>query len=306
MQGALNVDKVVEHLDLKVGYACNNNCLFCAVAEKRKSGDKTREQIEKEISVSFSEGKKSIVFTGGECTIRKDIIHLVAFARSTGFKNIQIQTNGSMFACKDFANKMVISGMTEFAPALHGHNAEIHDGLTRRKGSWRQTVLGIKNIKALGVRTLTNTVITRQNYRNLPDIAFLLSNLRVDIFQMAFPHIMGNAYKYHKRIVPKISEVMPYVKKALDIGIKRGTKGRVEAIPFCFLQGYEKCVTEIYTSPVQVKEVGWSLDDFKKVRKEEAKKKFTKCLKCKFYNVCEGTWKEYPELFGEKEFMPVC
>lgn len=295
----------IKRLDLKVGYTCINDCLFCVVADKRLRPDKTIDEIKHELISSYEEGKREVVFTGGEVAIRKDIFELVSFARNLGYLNIQIQTNGRRFSSLEFSIKMARSGMTEFGPALHGHNARIHDALTRRPGSWRQTVLGIYNVKKLKIRTLTNTVITQQNYRYLPEIASLLVKLNVDQFQFAFPHIMGNAFRYYRKVVPRVSQVIPLIKEALDVGIKAGVRVMVEAVPLCLLTDYERYASEFYLPPTQCKEVGYQIDDFEKVRKEEGKCKFSQCLECKWYRLCEGPWKEYPELFGEKEFKPV-
>lgn len=295
----------IKRLDLKVGYACINDCLFCVVADKRRFGDKGTDEIKKELKDSFEEGIREVVLTGGEVTVREDIFDIVSYARKLGYLNIQIQTNGRRFSPVDFAKQMAAAGMTEFAPALHGHNPRIHDFLTRQPGSWRQTVLGIYNVKKLGIKTLTNTVITKQNYRYLPKIATLLVKLKVDQFQFAFVHIMGNALKYYRRIVPRISRVIPYVKKGLDVGLIAGKRVMVEAVPFCLLPGYEKYVSEFYIPPTQLKEVGWQVNDFDSVRKNQGKKKFPSCFACKWFSRCEGTWKEYPRLFGEEEFKPV-
>lgn len=295
----------IERLDLKVGYACSNNCRFCVVADKRQFGNKTTEQIKEELVDSFREGKREVVFTGGECTIRKDVFEVVSFAKKTGYVNIQIQSNGRAFSSMDFAKEMLRAGMTEFSPALHGHNSEIHDFCTTRPGSWRQTVLGIYNVKKLGVRTISNTVICKQNYKYLPEIANLLLKLKVDQYQFAFVHMLGNARVYYKEVVPRVSEVVPYVKKGLDLGISRGVQVMVEAIPFCLMRGYEKYLSEFYIPPTQLKEVGWQIDKFEDVRKSMGKKKFPRCARCKWDNVCEGPWKEYPELFGDSEFQPI-
>ena len=296
---------IARRLDLKVGYECINDCLFCVVADKRNFGNKSTQQIKEELAGSFDDGVREVVFTGGEVTVRQDIFEIVSFAKELGYKNIQIQTNGRRFSSMDFSKKMVIAGMTECSPAIHGHNAKIHDCLTQRPGSWRQTVLGIYNLKKIGIRIITNTVVTKQNYRHLPDIARLLTKLRVLQYQFAFVHIMGNALKFYREVVPSVSQVAPYIKQGIDIGIKAGLRVMVEAVPFCLMKGYEKYLSEYYIPSTQLKEVGWQIDNFEWVRKNEAKIKFSFCLECKWYAECEGPWKEYPQLFGSKEFIPV-
>jgi len=304
-QDFIETPAVVRRVDLKVGYKCSNNCLFCVVADKRVLGDKTTDQIKQELLESYREGKTEVVLTGGEVGIRPDIVDIVAFARQVGFTEIQIQTNGRRFADEAFCKDMIRAGMTTFAPALHGPTAAIHDGLTRARGSWRQTVLGIHNMHRLGIKTFTNTVITKQNYRHLPALARLLIKLGVAQFQLAFVHIQGNAMTYHKKIVPKVSAAAPFIKQALETGFRAGRRVMVEAVPFCLLVPYERCASEFYIPPTQCKEIHQTVANFDIIRKFQAKTKFPTCKPCRWFRQCEGPWIEYPQLFGSKEFQPV-
>jgi len=304
-QDFVNEVPVIRRVDLKVGYKCSNDCLFCVVADKRPLGEKTTGQIKRELVESFREGKTDVVLTGGEVSIRPDIEDIVAFAKATGFTEIQIQTNGRKFAEENFCKQMIRAGMTTFAPALHGPTAAIHDGLTRSPGSWRQTVLGIHNMCRLGIKTLTNTVVTKQNYRFLPELAELLVKLGVIQFQFAFVHIQGNAMAYYKKIVPKAGAAAPFIKKGLEIGLRAGRRVMVEAVPFCLLAPYERCASEFFIPPAQCKEIHQTVDNFDIVRKFQAKTKFPTCAPCRWFNQCEGPWIEYPRLFGSREFRPV-
>jgi len=296
----------MDRLDLKVGFSCNCRCNFCVQGDKRlEFKDKSTEELKKVIEQNFKSGIKQIVFTGGECTIRKDILPLVRHAKETGYGTIQIQTNGRMFYYKSFCSLMVEAGATEFSLSIHGPCAEIHDSLTRVPGAFEQVVRGIRNLKSLGQYVMTNTVITRQNYKSLPALAGLLVSLDVDQFQFAFVHISGTAAKNKQIIVPRKSDVMPYVKEGLDIGIKSGKKVMTEAIPYCFMAGYEDYVAEKIIPSTRVEEATWTIEDYTQYRVNEGKTKSQKCSECLYYKVCEGPWKEYPELFGWDEFMPV-
>jgi len=304
-QDFVETPAVIRRVDLKVGYKCSNNCLFCVVADKRPLGEKTTDQIKRELVESFREGKTEVVLTGGEVGIRPDILELVAFARQTGFSEVQLQTNGRRFADEAFCKDMIRAGITMFAPALHGPTAAVHDRLTRATGSWRQTVLGIHNMCRLGVKTFTNTVVTKQNYRHLPALAKLLIKLGVVQFQFAFVHIQGNAMAYHKKIVPKVSAAAPFIKQGLKIGLRAGKNVMVEAVPFCLLAPYERFASEFYIPPTQCKEIHQTVANFDIVRKFQAKTKFPTCKPCRWFAQCEGPWIEYPQLFGSEEFKPV-
>lgn len=295
-----------ERLDLKVGFSCNCRCNFCVQGDKRlKYKDKSAEELKTLIERNFKRGIRQIVFTGGECTIRKDILPLVRHAKETGYDIIQIQTNGRMFYYKDFCRAIIEAGATEFSISLHGHCADIHDSMTKAPGAFGQIVQGIRNLKSLGQYVMTNTVVTKQNYRNIPDIAGLLVSLDVDQFQFAFVHILGTADKNKSTVVPRKSEIMPFVKAGLDIGIKAGKRVMTEAIPYCFMSGYEDYIAEKIIPSTRVEEAAWVVEDYTSYRINEGKTKAEKCRECIYYNICEGPWKEYPELFGWDEFIPV-
>ena len=293
-----------KRVDIKGGFLCNNNCRFCVQAFKRHLGNKTTNEIKKDLEIA-KKTCSAVVFTGGEPTIREDIFELVSYAKKLGFKEIQIQTNCRMFAYKDFCKKMIEAGATEFSPALHGHNAKLHEFLTRSKGSFNQTVQGIKNLRELGQVIITNTVVVKPNYRYLPEIARLLVNLKVDQFQFAFVHPIGNAYRYFNDIVPEISKAAPYIKKGLQIGIDAGISVMAEAMPYCLMQGYEDYVSEQFIPETEIIDIDYVDKNYKETRIKESKVKFSQCKLCKFNEICEGPWKEYPERFGNKEFKLV-
>jgi len=292
-------------LDLKVGFACNNNCRFCAAGHKREMGNKDTERIKSELLKGITEGFQEVVLTGGEPTIRLDIIELVSYASSIGYEDIQLQSNGRMFSYMKFCEGIVEAGGNEFALSIHGPTAEIHDFLTRVPGSFEQTVQGIKNLRSLDQHILTNSVVTKSNYLHLPELAHFLVGLGVDQLQMAFVHAVGNADKNFDYIVPRKSLAAPYIKRALQIGLDAGIKVMAEDMPYCFMKGYESYLGELYAPSTQVVDIDHIIPKFEETRVKEGKCKGEVCKRCKYYSVCEGPWREYPERRGWSEFIPV-
>ncbi len=294
----------MKRIDIKVGFSCNNNCLFCAQGHKKSFGDRSTIEIERDLSSSKIRCG-GVVFTGGEFTIRKDAFELVSYAKVLGFSVIQIQSNGRMFSNKAFCKKIINCGANQFALALHGHTPDIHENLTRAKGSFNQTVRGIKNLKELSQTVLMNTVVNLQNYKHLPELAHLFVDLGVDQFQFAFIHPIGTGYKYFDEMVPRISDAAPYIHQGLQIGIDAGISVMAEAMPFCLMNGYEKYVSELRIPVTEVSDVDSYVLDYLQQKKNEGKMKFKKCFACNFNKICEGPWKEYPERFGDYEFNPI-
>lgn len=294
-----------KRVDIKTGFVCNNNCRFCAQADNKPSGNRSFEDIKKDLEDSRKRCT-GVVLTGGEVTIRNDFFEIIKLTKNLGYEIIQVQTNGRMFSSSAFCKTAISLGVTEVGPALHGYFEEQHDYLTRAPGSFRQTVQGIKNLKSLGMPVLTNTVVVKQNYKDLPQIAELLVELDVDQFQFAFVHPMGNAWANFKEIVPSMSQARPYLHKGLQVGVDAGKTVMTEAVPYCLMEGYETYIAERIMPETEVKGIAYqNIEDFTNQRKIYGKTKFPQCKNCKYDSICEGPWKEYPEKRGNKEFIPV-
>ena len=136
-------------------------------------------------------------------------------------------------------------------------------------------------------------------------MATLFASLGICQFQFAFVHIIGTAEVNKNWLVPKKTEVLPYIKQGLDIGRRHGIACYTEAIPFCLMQGYEECVAEQIIPEGPVFDGNVHLENYSDYRRNIGKAKAEKCKKCKYYSRCEGPWREYPELYGWDEFNPV-
>lgn len=294
----------MKRADIKTGFLCNNDCIFCVQGKAKKQfGNKNTDEVKK-ILKEASRDCDSIVFTGGEPTIRKDIFNLVKYAKKLGFKIIQIQSNGRMFAYKKFCEKIIKAGVNEFALSLHGHIPQLHNYLTGSE-SFIQTVNGIKNLVGLKQHVITNTVIAKSNYRHLPEITKLLISLNVVQSQLAFVHAVGDAGLNFDRVVPRISLAMPYIKKSTKIGEHFGKIVMLEAITPCFFPMLEAHISEKVIPKTKIFDYNYVIKDYKKSRINEGKDKGPNCFKCKMNYYCEGPWKEYPRAFGWEEFKPI-
>ena len=295
----------MKRTDIKVGFLCNNLCLFCVQGNKRDIyGNKTFKTIQSELKRG-AKNSKELVLTGGESTLHKDFLQIVQSAKRAGYECINIQTNGRLFAYREFCKKSILAGADSFCIAVHGHNAKIHDALTRAPGSFVQSTAGIKNLKSLGARVSTNTVITTKNYRSIPKIAALLISLGVDQMQFAFPHIIGDAWNNRATLIPMKTKVMPYIMMGLDLAVRAHVTAMTEAIPYCLMKDYEDFVAEKTIPQTQIFDAGFTVKDYTKYRKNIGKAKTNKCRSCFYDTVCEGPWREYPKLFGWSEFIPV-
>lgn len=294
----------MSRLDLKFGFDCNNRCVFCVQGDKRlHERSKTTAELEQALRDRRATCD-SVVFTGGEVTLRKDLVPMVKLARQLGYRAVQIQTNGRMLSYAPYVDALIGAGATEFAPALHGPDAATHDALVRAKGAFRQTVIGIEHVRRHGARVVMNSVILEQNFRRLPETARLFVHLGVKQFQFAFVHALGSAEQHFDVVVPRYAEMAPYLHEALLIGEAAGIRVMTEAVPFCFMRGMERFVAERIMPETVILDGDHEIDSYADYRWNEGKLHGPPCETCTWRQHCEGPWREYPERFGWAELQP--
>lgn len=290
--------------DIKIGFACNNRCVFCAQGEKRHdTGFVPFDTVVAHLRRRYREGQ-GLVFTGGEPTIRKDLIELVTLAKGIGYAPIQLQTNGRMLIYRQRVRRLVDAGVTEFAPSLHGPNADVHEQLTRAAGSFEQSLAGIANAVASGVPVVTNTVVCRQNIEHLAATVELLASAGVTHAQLAMVHPVGTAAGLFTQIVPHLSVAAPAVAAAVRRGTSLGVRVVVEAMPPCFLRGLEHAIVESAIPETTVIDANGQQFAYSDWRRGEGKIKGPPCETCACAQTCEGPWREYPEQFGWDHYVP--
>ena len=292
-------------VDIKIDFRCNNLCRFCVAGDKRELfPDLTLGDITK-LMTEHRGRCDEIVLTGGEPTLHPDIFDIVRIARQDlGFKTVQIQTNGRMFVYHDFCEKMIEAGANEFAVSLHGHCAPLHDYLTGRPGSFTATAGGIRNLLRLKQNVVTNTVITKPNYRHLSEIARMLIALGLRQFIFSYPHIIGICAVNVRGTAPRMTLIAPHLKKALAMATDAGRISLTEAIPPCILRGFEQHIAERLHTSRTVVDCDGTIDDFHDHRMHSMKKKGPRCGECGMAGNCEGVWPDYPEHFSWDEFKP--
>ncbi|MCX7958524.1 MAG: radical SAM protein [Deltaproteobacteria bacterium] len=154
---------------LRTDRRCNNHCLFCHDSETQNGELIETDVLKREIKEAAGQGFSRLILSGGEPTIHPDIISLIEFAKKCGYKWVQIISNGRMFAYRDFTESAAKAGLNEVTISLHSHIERIADSLTDIKGSFRQTLEGIGNLKRQNLIISIDIVINRLNLNHLRD-----------------------------------------------------------------------------------------------------------------------------------------
>jgi len=315
--------KATVKLSLLLGYECNNRCIFCYDGAGYKRGRVlpiTTEEAKKKIKEGREKGCNFLDILGGEPTIRRDLIELISYAKSLGYEQIAITTNGQMLSYYDYAKKLVEAGLNHIVFSIHSSRPEVHDFLTQNKGSWERAVKGLKNINKLReegyeIYVGNNTVITKYNYDHMDETLEFLVEHKINGQDFIFPHPKGRAYVYFDNVVPTLTEIRDYVRKT--ISKYREIKNKYpyfrhfafRYLPLCYLYPDIDLSSEYKAYKISFfeKHIGPEFEDWsvELSRKTIGKVKVEQCKRCILNEYCEGIWKEYVEERGTSELIPI-
>ena len=322
-------NKLIEEPDRKqnlrckinTGYICNSDCNFCYFHSKRDSRNFSLDAIKKQLHFAKDFGVKSVDFSGGEPTLHPNFIHAIKYANELEFKSICCITNGSKFSTKSYLRECIDNGLNDVLFSIHGTEI-LHDSITNRNGFFKKVIKAIQNSKRLNIRYRINTVVTKQNYKNLPELAEVIHKLEphqwnMIIYKMQYEcgNPLVDNFISHEKSSSKIKEAIDITKSVIPII-------NVRYIPFCFMRGHEKHVTNYHQKKYDPFE--WSnylLQKFEETEEcilnmkydpncgnstelnnESVKgvrktyKKPFRCTLCKDFLICDGFENKYAEI----------
>ena len=291
---------------IKVGYACNEHCSFCHTLDVRHIQGSTAE-VDQKIRRAAELGHEMVVLSGGEPTIRPELIHWASLTASLGL-DFGLVTNGQMLAYPEVVEKLLERRLRYVYLSLHGGTPKIHN-LMVRSDAFDAAFAAVRNLTGRALDFSVNCVITRHNVehlRGLIDLLLPFSDVGIK-FSMVEPK--GGGDKLFDHLMPRVELVAERVMDAIAYGDRRVTELDQRgptfshgAIPLCLMPGYEDrfddLKTHAYRTMIEVGEPDFfPVDDLNKTQPEP-------CRSCSLRGPCPGLYKGYNEEFGATELHP--
>lgn len=304
---------MVQLVDLKVGFSCNNNCIHCVISDKFLERDLTLQEIRKIIDDYIVKYEKiQLTLTGGEITIRKDFSDIMDYVQQKKVDGsitfVDMQTNARMLYKEELA-EIAAKTVDFFLIALHSNKADVHDSITQSKGSFTQTTTAISNlIRFAGKEKIAiQTVINKKNYTHLKDIyAYVFESFGIKECNITFPHPIGVCMS--DDVVPMYEKVQPFVNDALTYCLNNDIFPYIEALPFCVMnKGINREYLFEFLKKRNIDVVGYCGEKDGNLNYlelfDEGHRKCVTCQKCQYSAQCEGIWKEHLEIYPEEDML---
>jgi radical SAM protein with 4Fe4S-binding SPASM domain len=161
-------------MDLALTYRCNNACAHCYNARPRNYPELDTQTWKKIIDRVWEQRVPHVVFTGGEPTLRDDLVELVAYAQEKGLVT-GLNTNGRKLADPSLLQELIEAGLDHVQITIESCDAWVHDTMVRAGGAWKETLTGLRNVVASKIYMMTNTTLLQNNAFELERILEFLA-----------------------------------------------------------------------------------------------------------------------------------
>jgi len=169
--------------------ACDLACFHCrADAQHQPSRDeltsaKGRQMIDE--LAALSSPRPILILTGGDCLKRADLLELIDHAKSRSLP-VALAPSVTPLLTPERMRELREHGISTVSISLDGADAATHDAVRGVPGHFAATMLTLRQLKEAGFTVQINTTVMAGNVRQFADVAALLRDFHIDIWEVFF------------------------------------------------------------------------------------------------------------------------
>jgi len=281
---------ISEQLCVPMARTCN---LYCRCCQSPPRGEPAAPLSKVLAEIGRRRIKAVSLEGGGEPTAGNDFFDWVAALKKAGVRRFMLSTNGVALSDPAFCRKAV-KEIDYFTVNLPGADEKTYAHATRSV-KFPLAMKGLENLKAMGAadRIRLFHIIYRGNYRRLPAFAEWTAGALPDLAFVNFTFVR-NAGRVadSAELVPRYSEVEPYLKLALGRLKLAGIRTVVQNFPLCRLGNFEGFSFEFHR---------WRRGDRVLEAGVAGKAASAACSRCRLEPACCGARKDYLRVHGRSE-----
>ena len=178
LQNAYAAESKLLSLHMDLVYACDLDCCHCYLDDKRTE-TLTTSKILKTLEEARALGALKLTLSGGELFLRKDLIPILEHARNLGFY-LKLKTHGGLLT-EELADAMKRFEVNRIDISVYSVREDIHDFITRRRGSLQRTMEGIERLIDREIPVRVNCSVMNINLREYKELHTYFHRLGVDV-----------------------------------------------------------------------------------------------------------------------------
>ncbi|MHB1454775.1 MAG: radical SAM protein [Saccharofermentanales bacterium] len=169
MKAPHRMDLMISSMTKDGAWHCNQRCLYCYAAGQTLAEVKelTTEEWKKIIAGCRKAGIPQLTFTGGEPTLREDLVELVEYSR---WFITRLNTNGVRLT-EELCGQLLQASLDSVQITFYSNDPGTHNKLVGA-GNWDRTVTGIRNALKANLNVSINTPLCGINCNYVDTLRF--------------------------------------------------------------------------------------------------------------------------------------
>lgn len=156
-------------LYMEITNACNLKCIHCYNDSGHKQADElTLKELYQVIDEAKKLGVLRITISGGEPLVHPHFFEIAEYIRDQGLE-LELFTNGTLIT-KKVARKLKDLAFLQVSVSLDSVTPEIHDFFRGRKGAWKKTMEGIRNLKEESMKIKPAIALSKLNLKEVIEL----------------------------------------------------------------------------------------------------------------------------------------
>jgi MoaA/NifB/PqqE/SkfB family radical SAM enzyme len=172
--------------DLALTYRMDNTGSLDPEARKRVDQELDTNEWKQILQKLWDEGVPHVCFTGGEPTLRSDLIELVEYAEGLG-QVTGLLTNGCCLQDQAYLDQILQAGLDHLQITFVSHLAEIHNRMLGIEGAWEKADKGLRNALAGDIYVVAYVAVKPENADTIAETITYLADLGVPAIALSSP-----------------------------------------------------------------------------------------------------------------------
>ena len=173
-------------VDMALTYRVDEEGALDSEARRRVDRELTTEEWQRVLHSLWDVGVPHVCFTGGEPTLRGDLVELVQYAENLG-QVTGLLTDGHRLRDQAYLDALLLAGLDHLQITLASHDPEVHDRIVGREGDWQETDEGLRNALAGDIYVVVHVVVTSANADSVAETVAYLAELDVPAVALSSP-----------------------------------------------------------------------------------------------------------------------
>jgi MoaA/NifB/PqqE/SkfB family radical SAM enzyme len=190
-------------VDLALTYRVDEAGKVDREARKRVDRELDTEEWKQILQLLWNEGVPHICFTGGEPTLRRDLVDLVRYAEDLGLVT-GLLTDGRLLRDQPYLNELLMAGLDHLQVTLESSKPEIHDSIVGQSGAWAEADTGIGNAVEGDIYVVVHIVVTPANADTMEETITYLVERGVHAVALSSP-LRSVSDEEHSRLQEALS-----------------------------------------------------------------------------------------------------